>query len=210
MFTGIVEELGRILDIKKTSNLIDLTIEAQQVLENLVIGQSIATNGVCLTVTELGPTFFKAQLMKTTMESTNLSQLRLGDRVNLERALRLSDCLDGHLVSGHIDCLGYIKNISRLKNYYLMTISMDPYYSKYLVDKGSIAIDGISLTVVEALRDSFTVSIIPHTKQASNLDFKKTGDSLNLEFDLIPKYLEKLLKKENEMDLAFLRDKGFC
>lgn len=210
MFTGIVEELGRILDIKKTSNLIDLTIEAQQVLENLVIGQSIATNGVCLTVTELGPTFFKAQLMKTTMESTNLGQLRLGDRVNLERALRLSDCLDGHLVSGHIDCLGYIKNISRLENYYLMTISMDPYYSKYLVDKGSIAIDGISLTVVEALRDSFTVSIIPHTKQASNLDFKKTGDSLNLEFDLIPKYLEKLLKKENEMDLAFLRDKGFC
>ncbi len=215
MFTGLVEEIGRIDSIKKETKSAQIAIYAQKILENLQIGDSIATNGVCLTVTNIRANKLTVDVMAETMRRTNLNILKMGDEVNLERALRVGDRLGGHIVSGHIDGIGTISNFTPEENAIWCTIKTSSDILKYIVNKGSIAIDGVSLTVAMVDDTQFKVSIIPHTRQVTTLLRKKTGDMVNLECDMIGKYVEKLIfhkeKQENRKDISigFLTQTGF-
>jgi len=214
MFTGIIEETGTIRSVKRGKISASLGIEARLVIEDVKVGDSINTNGVCLTVTAFDNTGFEVDVMAETMRRTNLGGLGPGSMVNLERALRLSDRLGGHLVSGHIDGTGKITLMNREENATWITIAADPQVTRYIVDKGSVTLDGISLTVVDVNRGSFRVSIIPHTGQETTLLKKKTGDTLNIECDITAKYIEKFLREEpgrkaGNIDINFLNKHGF-
>lgn len=214
IFTGIIEELGIIKNIERGINSSRISVQAEKVLEDVHIGDSIAINGVCLTVTSFDTASFVADVMAETLAKTNLNELSAGKRVNLERALRLSDRLGGHLVQGHVDGVGTISKREKLDIAILFSIKAAPEVLAYVVRKGSIAIDGISLTVVDVFADSFTVSLIPHTAAVTTLGFKEPGDTVNLETDIIGRYIEKLItrdKKENKSDLSlgFLAEHGF-
>lgn len=200
MFTGIVEEVGRILAIDRSGDNYRLKIGCRKVLEGTKIGDSIATNGVCLTVVDLGEDYFKADLMRESMRRSSLGSLGENSRLNLERALSLNSRLGGHLVSGHIDGMGRIIRIDREKNAHWYSIGAGPEILRYVVEKGSIAIDGISLTVAQVDEKLFKVSVIPHTSSVTNLEDKKSGDLVNLEVDLLGKYVEKLLLNKEEKD----------
>lgn len=195
MFTGIVEELGTVKRMERGSNSCQLSILAKKVLEDVKLGDSIAINGVCLTVTSFDQDNFGADMMAETLAKTNLKNLGIGQRVNLERATRLGDRMGGHLVQGHVDAVGTIVEQQKVDIAQIIRISAPEELLHYLVAKGSVAIDGISLTVVEVLADSFTVSIIPHTAKMTTLGFKKPGDTVNLESDIIGRYVEKLLRR---------------
>ncbi|CUH94225.1 hypothetical protein P22_0291 [Propionispora sp. 2/2-37] len=193
MFTGLVEELGTIKAIVKGQRSVRLTVGAKTVLEDVKIGDSIAVNGTCLTVVALQPDCFTADVMPETVSRTVLAGLKIGHHVNLERTLRLDSRLGGHIVSGHIDGVGSIvaKEINDIA--VIIRIQAGTEIMKYIIKKGSIAIDGISLTVVDCGRDWFTVSLIPHTASMTTLGYKKINDQVNLEVDMIGKYVEKLL-----------------
>lgn len=192
MFTGIIEEMGVLKSVKHGAKSSVLTIAADRVLECTKLGDSICTNGVCLTVTKLGKGTFDADVMAESLRRTNLGGLKPGDRVNLERALRLCDRLGGHIVSGHVDGTGRIQSLMREDNAVWVTIETEQKILKYIIEKGSITIDGISLTVAYVDSEVFKVSIIPHTGEETTLLKKKAGDLVNLENDLIGKYVEKL------------------
>lgn len=209
MFTGLIEELGEVLDISNKGSMVNLKVKAKKVLQDTKIGQSIATNGVCLTATDLSDYYFTADIMITTLNATNLSRLKIGDKVNLERALKPTDRLDGHIVQGHIDGTGYIRDIQKGDNIFIIEISADKEILKYIINKGSIAIDGISLTAAEKLADSFKVSLIPQTIEDTNLKYKSIGDELNLEVDLIGKYVESLLGYKEEKEDLYQLIKNF-
>ena len=216
MFTGIVEEIGIVKSIKSGIKSSKLTISCDKVLEKTEIGDSICTNGVCLTVTNISNNTFEADVMAETIRKSNLQTLNIGSKVNLERALSLNTRLGGHLVSGHIDGIGYITSLKKEDNAVWVSIKASMDILKYIVYKGSIAIDGISLTVAYVDEDIFKVSIIPHTLQKTILSSKNVGDSVNLECDVIGKYVEKLLginninKKENScISENFLKENGF-
>lgn len=220
MFTGIIEELGRISDIKKGAKSCRLTISAAKVLENTQIGDSIAVNGICLTVTDMNKSGFSADVMAETLRRTALSDLKKGSIVNLERAMSAEGRFGGHIVSGHIDGTGVIHSVEREDNAVWITISANENILKYIVEKGSAAIDGISLTVAYADDKCFKVSIIPHTQDKTSLLMKKAGDKVNLECDIIGKYVEKLLcgynlnvpdksEKSGGITMDFLSSKGF-
>ncbi|MBM6832935.1 riboflavin synthase [Megamonas hypermegale] len=218
MFTGIIEEIGIIRNIVKGSRSIKLTITAKKVLENTNLGDSIAVNGVCLTVTALGKDGFTADVMPESMSKTNMGRLKPGDRVNLERALTLSSRLGGHIVSGHIDGVGDIINMEKDDNAVRVTVTSVPKVMKYIVSEGSVALDGVSLTVAHLGDNDFTVSLIPHTAQVTTLLDKKVGDKLNIENDVVGKYVERLLsfsdkdkvvEKNSAISLKFLRENGF-
>lgn len=218
MFTGIIEEIGIIRNIVKGSRSIKLTITAKKVLENTNLGDSIAVNGVCLTVTALGKDGFTADVMPESMSKTNMGRLKPGDRVNLERALTLSSRLGGHIVSGHIDGVGDIINMEKDDNAVRVTLTSVPKVMKYIVSEGSVALDGVSLTVAHLGNNDFTVSLIPHTAQVTTLLDKKVGDKLNIENDVVGKYVERLLsfsdkdkvvEKNSAISLKFLRENGF-
>lgn len=219
MFTGIIEETGTIKEIRRSSKSAKLRIEASKVLEGTNPGDSISTNGICLTVVEMDQNTFSVDVMAETLRKTNFGKLSIGSRVNLERALKLSDRLGGHLVSGHIDGLGVIGNIVTEDIARIISIKTASDMLRYIIPKGSIAIDGISLTVTYADEHSFKVSIIPHTAAETSLLSKKIGDAVNLETDMIVKYVEKLLSnKSNEqekntgewnLDMDFLNKNGF-
>lgn len=214
MFTGIIEETGTIRSVKRGKISASLGIEARLVIEDVKVGDSINTNGVCLTVTAFDNNGFEVDVMAETMRRTNLGSLGPGSMVNLERALRLSDRLGGHLVSGHIDGTGKITLMNREENATWITIAADTQVTRYIVEKGSVALDGISLTVVDVNRGSFRVSIIPHTGQETTLLKKKTGDTLNIECDITAKYIEKFLgegpgRKAGNIDINFLNKHGF-
>lgn len=216
MFTGIVEEVGIISGVAKSEKSASLTIRASKVLEHTKLGDSISTNGVCLTVTSFVQGGFTADVMAETMRKTNLHLLRSGAEVNLERALRAGDRLGGHMVSGHIDGIGTISKYENEDNAVWITIEAPAEILKYVIYKGSIAIDGVSLTVAYVDDFIFKVSVIPHTKDMTALLKKKTGDVVNLECDMVGKYIEKLLKPEyrssqkKEMNLQFLTEHGFA
>ncbi|MFZ5591214.1 MAG: riboflavin synthase [Bacillota bacterium] len=193
MFTGLVEELGKVRSIAKGADSARLYIGASRVLEGTALGDSIAVNGVCLTVVDMGGDYFAADVMAETLARSNLGSLRPGQYVNLERALRLGDRLGGHLVSGHIDAVGTITALERRDIALLVTVSAPPGVLRYVIRKGSVAIDGISLTVVDVGQHSFQVSLIPHTAKVTTLGYKQVGDTVNLEADLIGKYVERLL-----------------
>ncbi|MEW6572716.1 MAG: riboflavin synthase [Bacillota bacterium] len=211
MFTGIIEELGRIEGVTRQAISAGIQITADKVMENLRIGDSVAVNGVCLTVTALKDKVFTADVMAETLAKTNLGNLKTGDRVNLERALRLGDRIGGHLVTGHIDGVGRILRKTKQEIASVFTIQAPPDVARYLIRKGSVAVDGISLTVVEAGVDEFTVSIIPHTMALTTLGFKRPGDTVNLEADIIGKYIEKFFRasKPKGIDSSFLAEHGF-
>ena len=210
MFTGIIEEVGVISKIKSNS----LVIKAVKVLEGTKLGDSIAVNGVCLTVVHLGNDEFEADVMPETKRCSNLSNVKLGDRVNLERAMAADGRFGGHIVSGHIDGEGSILEIKEEDNALWYAVSAKEEILKYVVRKGSVTIDGISLTVAKVEKDCFYVSIIPHTRKETNLGNKKTGDSVNIECDMVGKYIERFIsfqdsKKESSMNEEFLKKYGY-
>ncbi|MFA4885486.1 MAG: riboflavin synthase [Desulfotomaculaceae bacterium] len=215
MFTGIVEELGVISAVRRGADSAQLIIEAEKVLEGSRVGDSILVNGVCLTAVHFGAASFTADVMAETLDKSNLGSLKTGDRVNLERALRLSDRLGGHLVSGHIDAVGKIAGQQRHDIATLIDIKAPAVVMRYIIKKGSVAIDGTSLTVVDLGPESFQVSLIPHTAHLTTLGFKKAGDTVNLEGDMIGKYVEKLMNlQENKagksnLSMSFLAEHGF-
>ena len=198
MFTGIVEEVGRVQSIGSGV----LQIGACEVLKDVRLGDSIAVNGICLTVTGFDRSSFRADVMPETIRRTSLAELKNGSPVNLERALTLSSRLGGHIVSGHIDGMGRIVSLREEKNAILMKIAAGRELLRYIVPKGSVALDGISLTVAEVTDRDFTVSLIPHTRQATNLCSKAAGSPINIENDVIGKYVEKLLAAKEHGEAA--------
>ncbi|WP_030144980.1 riboflavin synthase [Spirillospora albida] len=192
MFTGIVEELGEIVAIESAGDSATLTIRGPVVTQDAVHGASIAVNGVCLTVVDVADGVFTADAIKETLDKSSLGALEPGSRVNLERPVRLSDRLGGHLVQGHVDGVGAILSREPGERWDVVTISLPPDLSRYLVDKGSITVDGISLTVVEAKDDRFSVALIPTTLALTTLGHKKAGDPVNLEVDIVGKYVERM------------------
>ena len=215
MFTGIIEELGTVAGIARGEKSARLTLQADKVLQGTQIGDSIAVNGVCLTVTGLSGHSFTADVMAETLRRSSLGELSGGSRVNLERAMAADGRFGGHIVSGHIDGIGTIKRFVREDNAVWVTVSADAALLRYIVEKGSIAIDGISLTVAGVDTDGFQVSVIPHTASETTLLLKKVGDVVNLECDIIGKYVEKLLKPASEesraagITVAMLAENGF-
>lgn len=215
MFTGIVEEVGTVREIRKGQTSSFIEIQAKTVLSDVHIGDSIAVNGVCLTVTEFSADSFRADVMNETLNRSSLGSLRSGSHVNLERAMPANGRFGGHIVSGHIDGTGVITDIRRdgISVWYI--IGTTAAVMRYIVEKGSVAIDGISLTVAKVTDSSFSVSIIPHTAEQTVLSYKKTGDTVNLENDIIGKYVEKLMnpqnspKEPNGITMEFLAKNGF-
>ena len=193
MFTGIVEEMGVIKSIRKGASSAVLEIQAQVVLEDVHIGDSIAVNGVCLTATSFTPTTFTADVMHETLNRSSLANLRPGSRVNLERAMAANGRFGGHIVAGHVDGVGTVLQTRKDDNAIWYTIGASPEVLRYVVEKGSITIDGISLTVAKVTDADFSISAIPHTVAVTVLGEKRSGDTVNLETDIIGKYVEKLL-----------------
>jgi riboflavin synthase len=199
MFTGIVEELGKVISVKKSRVDYILSLAAPFLAPGLNIGDSVAVNGICLTVTSKTGNSFAVDVMPETVKKTNLVRIKAGSTVNLERALTLSGRLGGHMVSGHVDGVGIIRSKTKKGNALLINIEAPESVTRYLIDRGSIAVDGISLTVMDIGVNLITISIIPHTAKVTTLGFKDKGDTVNLEADLIGKYVEKFLKsKEKE------------
>ena len=212
MFTGIIEEVGTIGSIRRGGKSIALEVQANRVLDGTRVGDSIAVDGVCLTVTALHEQSFTADVMPETVKRTTLNHLKHGSKINLERALRLSDRLGGHLVSGHIDGIGRIVERRREENAEWFRIDAGQEVLRYVVGKGSVAIDGISLTVVKADSRSFTISIIPLTQEVTTILQKRSGEQVNIECDIIGKYVEKLVKGERPgsgVTLEILARNGF-
>ena len=215
MFTGIVEELGTIRSVRRGAASAVLSIGASEVLSDLKIGDSVAVNGVCLTVTSLDDGGFTADVMHETLGRSSLGALAPGSRVNLERAMPANGRFGGHIVSGHIDGTGKVASVRPDDNALWYTISAAPELLRCIVEKGSITIDGISLTVAAVDEKSFSVSLIPHTAAVTTLGKKRAGDTVNLETDIIGKYVEKLLhpapepERQGGISLEFLAENGF-
>ena len=216
MFTGIVEETGTLRSLSRGQKSCVIRIQCSTVLEDTKIGDSIAVNGICLTVTDMDSGGFAADVMNETLSRSSLGQTRPGDPVNLERAMAANGRFGGHIVSGHIDGTGVIRDIRSDDNAVWYTLEAPPEILRYVVEKGSIAIDGISLTVADVDTSSFSVSVIPHTGDNTTLLSKKPGDTVNLETDMIGKYVEKLLhfqaeeeKGSSRITMEFLAEHGF-
>ncbi|GAB3808225.1 riboflavin synthase [Virgibacillus kimchii] len=195
MFTGIVEEQGTIKELEKTEeNSVKLLISAAKVLEDVKVGDSIAVNGICLTVTDFSTEVFQVDVMPETMSSTSLNNLDRGSGVNLERAMKANDRFGGHVVSGHIDEAGTIIRKERAKNAVYYDIETTENFSELLLKKGSITVDGISLTIFNVENNIFTISLIPHTFDNTIMGNKEVGDLVNLEYDMLGKYVQNMLK----------------
>ena len=217
MFTGIIEEVGALERLAGG----EIAIRAKKVLEDVALGDSIAVNGICLTVTHFDAAHFVADVMPETVRRTSLAELKRGSRVNLERALTLRSRLGGHIVSGHIDGVGTIAAMQEEGNAILLTVRASADILRYVVEKGSVALDGISLTVARVSAADFTVSLIPHTREITNLREKRMGNRLNIETDILGKYVEKLFpgahtrgdsdapKSAGKITMDFLRQQGF-
>ncbi|MGF6905588.1 riboflavin synthase [Fusobacterium sp. PH5-44] len=198
IFTGLVEEIGEVISIKNDQTSLKIKIRSKKVIEKANIGDSIATNGTCLTATEIGNDFFVADCMHETVKRTNLKRLKTGSKINLEKSITLSTPLGGHLVTGDVDTEGQITSIREDGIAKIYQIKIDRKYMKYIVDKGRVTIDGASLTVMELTNDTFSVSLIPHSQEMIILGKTKVGDYVNVETDLIGKYVEKLMNFSEE------------
>lgn len=204
MFTGIIEDRGIITNVSFTGNFARIRINTKLVSGGVKVGDSIAVNGICLTVTDLTKDSFWADISEETLKVTTAKSFKKGQVVNLERALRLNDRLSGHIVSGHVDTCGIVNERVKNNDFCVFTISIEEKKMlKYIIHKGSIAIDGISLTINEITKDRIRLNIIPHTLKNTNLEFLKVGDKVNIEFDIIAKYVERLMQfKENETGIT--------
>ncbi|MBT9172616.1 MAG: Riboflavin synthase [Syntrophomonadaceae bacterium] len=214
MFTGIIEEMGTVKSLSVRSESARIQIEARKVLADVRHGDSMAVNGVCLTVTAFSPQGFTADVMPETLRKTNLVELSPGQKVNLERALALGGRIGGHLVSGHVDGTGRIRDRRLEENAVVLWISASLEILRVIVPKGSIAVDGISLTVADVAHDAFSVSLVPHTAAQTTLASKGHGEIVNLENDLIGKYVDRLLTinqelAKKEINIDFLKANGF-
>lgn len=216
MFTGIVEELGSIRSVRRGQHSSVLSIAAKDILSDLKIGDSVAVNGVCLTATTVDGSGFTADVMHETLDRSALAGLGPGSPVNLERAMAANGRFGGHIVAGHVDGVGTIAAIEKDDNAIWFTITAPAQVLRYVVEKGSIAIDGISLTVARVETDRFAVSVIPHTAAVTLLGLRRTGDRVNLESDLVGKYVERLLRpapeekgQESKLTMEFLSQHGF-
>lgn len=217
MFTGLIEEIGEIKSVWRSGDSMILQIAAKDIISDVSIGDSIAVNGICLTVIALGHNFFTVDVMPETMYSTSLADLSTGSIVNLERAMSANKRFGGHFVAGHVDGVATLVEKRQLDNAIYFTFTIDSSLTTYLIPKGSIAIDGISLTIVKAEKNSFTVSIIPHTLKNTNFVSKKIGQKVNIEVDMIGKYIEKVLlnyldqktNHYNKITEDFLKENGF-
>ena len=210
MFTGLVVELGDIVSLQKRGKGARLFLDAKDLGREAKIGDSIAINGTCLTVVEIRGTSLAFDISDETLKSSNLGELKVRDRVNLEPALRLNDRLGGHFVTGHIDGVGRIRSKNLEGEVYKIVIETEPSIAEYLVEKGSVAVDGISLTVVDLLRDGFSLVVIPHTANVTTIGLKGVGDKVNVEVDILGKYVSKYLKKGDDSNLMqTLRAQGF-
>lgn len=218
MFTGIVEEIGTISNLKRGVHSATLTIKAKKILEDIHIGDSICVNGVCLTATSYTPTTFCADIMHETLNRSSFQTLSIGDSVNLERAMSANGRFGGHFVSGHIDCIGRISSVQKDDNAVVYAVEPSKNISRFIVEKGSIAIDGISLTITKVTDSTLSISAIPHTIRETVLSQKRIGDMVNLEVDVIGQFVEKLLypdrhqassEQSSSITLSFLRENGF-
>jgi riboflavin synthase len=216
MFTGIIEEIGTVAAIQKGARSARLTVKAEIIIEDMKIGDSIAVNGVCLTVTDFSHHAFSADVMNETLSRSSLGRLSVGSRVNLERAMRANGRFGGHIVSGHIDGAGEIIRKERDDNAVWLNVAVPEQILKYIVEKGSVTLDGVSMTVARVSEGRFAVSVIPHTGQATILLDKKPGDTVNIEIDIIGKYIERFLgipqtidKTKSRITCEFLANAGF-
>ena len=208
MFTGIIEETGKI----KTVTQNKITVEAKVVTEETKRGDSIAVNGVCLTVTNIGANFFDADMSPETLKVTTLGNLRAGSAVNLERAVQVGSRLGGHIVSGHVDGLGRVKYIKKERDFYNFAVELPSELSKYVVKKGSITVNGISLTVAEMNNNIVNIAVIPHTFENTALKSLQAGEYVNIETDILAKYVEKILSTSDNragISMEFLTQHGF-
>jgi len=214
MFTGLVQGKGVIKGVTKKGGALGLEVSCPFSLADVTIGESIAVNGVCLTVESKGTSAFEVFVSAETLLKTNLSALKISDEVNLERALRWGDRLGGHLVTGHIDTIGKVIALRQVSGSLLLSVGISQNFSRYIVAKGSVALEGVSLTVNECGEGVFSVNIIPLTARVSTIGDKKIGSSLNIEFDIIGKYLENLssafLNRNEKIDVNFLTRHGFA
>ena len=214
MFTGIIEEIGKIEKIAPIAGGFTLKIKAEKILDDLVVNDSVCIDGVCLTVTKTDKNSFWADAVGATLEKTIFDKIKADTSVNLERSVSLNDRLGGHLVQGHVNGIGTISEIQKLGENYLLTISIPENLEKYFIKEGSIAINGISLTIADLHKNLISMSIIPHTWQNTNLKYKMINDKVNIEIDILAKYVEKLLTKEsNTSDIniteSWLKELGY-
>ena len=194
MFTGIIEGLGKVISLTRAAGGLRMGIEADFSVDKIKIGDSIAVSGACLTLVHFQDNIFEVDVAPETLVKTTLGKAKRGDKVNLERALRLGDRLDGHMVTGHVDGVGVVKARRPLANAMLFAFGVPEALLRYIVQKGSVAVDGISLTVNACKRGAFDVSIIPHTAKMTTMGFKKVGDSVNIETDIIGKHVERFTR----------------
>ncbi len=213
MFTGLVKEKGRLLRSSPNPSGVELEIACSKILPDMAVDDSVAVNGVCLTVTKILSTSFIAQAVSTTLEKTLINSLRPNEEVNLEPALRLGDKMGGHTVTGHVNTIGTIRSIVPRGEGVFMWVSLPREFTKYLIKEGSIAVDGISLTMAETDGEGFALSLIPHTMTKTNLATKRAGDRVNIEVDVLAKYVERLLESHltstGKMNASWLKEKGF-
>lgn len=218
MFTGLIEEVGTVQEIRTSGKAIHMKLRAPSILADVALGDSIAVNGICLTVTHFDGGSFTVDVVPETMRRTTLHELSVGSPVNLERAMAMGKRFGGHIVSGHVDGIGRIVEILDEDIAKVVRVSAPPEVLRYLVEKGSITIDGVSLTVMDVAGDSFRISVIPHTWQVTVLRHRRVGSVVNLECDIIGKYVERLLmpyapggtKGKSNLTLDYLRDNGFA
>ena len=215
MFTGLIEELGTMKKIIHKGNTLVLVIAAEKIMTDLHVGGSIAVNGVCLTVTKFTKNYFEADVMPETFKHTSLVSLKEGSKVNLERAMAANGRFGGHFVTGHIDGTGTIQKRSHVENAILIEIEIPEEFSQFVLERGSIAIDGTSLTIFKTTSNSVTVSLIPHTAKEAVLGLKREGEIVNLEFDVMAKYFYSFMQKREAtpkssgLTTQFLRENGF-
>ena len=220
MFTGIIEGLGTISGISSAGRGKRLVIDTDFQLDQTKIGDSISASGACLTVVKIESRRFEVDVSPETLKTTTFGNAKIGERVNIERAMRISDRIDGHLVSGHIDGIGTIKHRQKTGNAVIVTITVPGALTRYMITKGSVAVDGISLTINTCEQTQFAVSIIPHTAKLTTIGLKKDGDTVNIETDMIGKYVERFLtgkghqtkqkiSNHSKIDMEFLIQKGF-
>lgn len=211
MFTGIIEEIGTVKEIVQRGSGKRIQVWAKQILDDIAVDQSVAVNGVCLTVVEIGKDFFTADAVAETLLKSTLSRLARNDKVNLERALRLQDRLGGHLVQGHVDGVGIIQQLTQTSHANSLGVEIPAELERYTISKGSIAFDGVSLTIAKKEQNLITIAVIPHTWQQTIFQFKKSGDTVNIEVDFLAKYIEQFINKTGETKITseWLKQQGF-
>ncbi len=211
MFTGLIEEIGTIEKIQKHRGTLRFTISVEEVVKDLAIDDSVALNGVCLTVVEFSKSNFQVEAVEETLNKTTFGSLKNGSQINLERSLRFSDRMGGHFVQGHVDAVGEVAAVQRQEGGVLLSIKLPAHLLKYVISEGSIAIDGVSLTIARLKENQITISLIPHTLEKTTLANLKVADKVNIEVDLMGKYVERILTRPNQSKISegWLEEMGY-